>query len=43
MKKKNVSFKKMLLTISATVDFIFKIGNSRVVENIFPEKVSQNL
>ena len=25
-------------TISATENFTFKIGNSRVVENIFPEK-----
>ena len=35
---KNFSFKKNFLTISATQNFTFEIGNSRVLENIFPEK-----
>ena len=36
--KKNVSLKHFYLKISASEKFTFKIGSSRVVENIFPEK-----
>ena len=32
-----------LLTISVAENFTFKIGNSKVVENIFPEKISHDL
>ena len=35
--------KKILIMISATENFTFKIGKSRVVENIFPEKISHDL
>ena len=41
--KKNVSSQKILLTISVTQNFTFKIGNSRVVEIIFPEEISHDL
>ena len=34
---------KILLTISATENFLFEIENSRIVENTFPEKVSRDL
>ena len=37
--KKDV-FYSILLSISATENFNFKNGNSRVIENIFPEKLS---
>ena len=39
---KSYSF-KILLTIPATKKFSFKIKFSRVVENIFPEKISHYL
>ena len=43
IKKKNVSFKKILLTISAIENFTFKIRNSKVVDNIFPNKINHYL
>ena len=42
IKKTNV-FKKILLTISVTKNFTFKTGNSKIVENIFPEKLNHHL
>ena len=36
-------FQKNILMISAIENFIFKIGNGRVVENIFPQKLSHDL
>ena len=42
IKKTNV-FKKILLTISVTTNFTFKTGNSKLVENIFSEKLNHHL
>ena len=36
-------FLEILLTISSTGNIIFKIGNHRAVENIFPENKSHDL
>ena len=33
---------KIILKISATGNFTFKIGNSRVAENIFPKQISHH-
>ena len=41
--KRNVYFKKIVLTISGAENFTFKIGNNRVVKNIFSKKISHNL
>ena len=38
-----VYFKEIVLTNSATENFAFKIGNSRVVENISSEKITHDL
>ena len=34
---------KILSAISATDYFTFKIGNSKVIENIYPEKINYDL
>ena len=43
--KKNIANNLMhiLLAITATENFTVKIGNSTVVENIFPAKISHDL
>ena len=38
-----IIFKKILLTISVTANFAFKIGNSRIIENIFSAKINHEL
>ena len=43
IEKRTVSFKKIILKISATENFAFKIRNSRVVETILLEKISHDL
>ena len=40
---KNVSFEKIFLMILANRKFTFKIGNSKVVKDIFPGKISHDL
>ena len=39
---KKISFKKVLLMITATLNFTF-FGSSRLVENMFSEKISRDL
>ena len=34
------NLKKILLTVSSTLSFIFKIGNNRDVDNTLNEKIS---
>ena len=43
LESKRISLKHILLAILATGNIIFKIDKSRVVNNIFPEKINHDL